>query len=201
MARFLTELANTENWSDVYNRCQIDVDTDAAFECFHKQYTAICDKNFPQKTIKLGHRLTPRHAWMTKSLVRACLKKSNLYKLYRKSGSDVDKDKYKTYKKNLEGLLNTAEKTYYYDRFKCLCGDLRKTWKLIGDLTGKVQRENIAGSFIVNGVTITDKQEIVEKLNDYFVNIGSLFATSIQPSSLHFSDYIKKTYLNSFAFL
>ena len=200
MAQFLAELANTDNWLDVYKRCQFDVDTDAAFECFHKQYTAIFNKNFPEKTIKLSHRLTPRHAWMTKGLIRACLKKSKLYKHYQKSGSDADKNKYKTYKKNLERLLNTAEKTYYYDRFKCLCGDLRRTWKLIGDLTGKAQRENISDSFTVNGITITDKREIVEKLNDYFVNIGRLLATSIQPSPLHFSDYIKKTYLNSLVF-
>ena len=61
--------------------------------------------------MKMCHRLTPRHAWMTKGLIRACLKKSNLYKRYRNSGSDADKDKYKNYKKNLEHLLNTAEKT------------------------------------------------------------------------------------------
>jgi hypothetical protein len=47
---------------------------------------------------------------MTKGLVRACLKKSKLYGLYRKSGSDEDKNKYNTYKKHLERLLNTAEK-------------------------------------------------------------------------------------------
>ena len=101
---------------------------------------------------------------MTKGLFRACLEKSNLYKRYRNSGSDADKDKYKNYKKNLEHLLNTAEKTYYHDKFKCLCGDLRKTWKLIGDLTGKTQRESIVDSFIVDGVTITDKHVIVENL-------------------------------------
>ena len=199
-AQFLNELANPVIWSEVYNRCQMDADTNAAFECFHKQYTAIFDKNFQEKSVKLSYRLTPRHAWMTKGLVRACLKKSNLYKHYKKSESEVDKDKYKTYKKHLERLLNTAEKTYYHDRFKYFCGDLRKTWKLIGDLTGRAQRENIAESFIVDGVTITNKSEIVEKLNDYFVNIGSLLAASIRPSSTHFSDYIKKTCMNSFAF-
>ena len=97
-------------------------------------------------------------------------------------------------------MLNNAEKTYYFDRIKCLSGNLRKTWKLIGDLTGNVQRVDTVDSFIVNGVTITDKKEIVDKLNLYFVNIGSQLATSIQPTLAHFSDYLKQTYLNSFVF-
>ena len=83
-------------------------------------------------------------------------------------------------------------------KIKCLSGNMHKTWKLIGELTGKVQREDIVGSFIVDGVTITDKNEIVEKFNEYFVNIGSQLAASIQPSNLHFSNYLKQTYMNSF---
>jgi len=105
-----------------------------------------------------------------------------------------------TYKKKLEHLLNVSEKNFYFEKIKLLSGNLRKTWKLIGDLTGKVQRENLTESFIVDGVTVTDKHIIVEKLNEYFVNIGSQLAASIQPSPLHFSNYLKKTYMNSFAF-
>ena len=71
---------------------------------------------------------------------------------------------------------------------------------MIGDLTGKVQRENLTESFIVDGVTVTDRHIIVEKLNEYFVNIGSQLAASIQTSPLHFSNFLKKTYMNSFAF-
>jgi hypothetical protein len=198
IAKFHVELANIENWFDVFNQCHVNSDTNAAYKCFQTKYTDIFDKHFPLKTIKLSHRLTPRHPWMTKGLVRACLKKSKLYGLYKKSDSVVDKTRYETYKKHLERLLNTAEKTYYSDRFKCISGDLRKTWRLIGDLTGKVQRENVVGPFIVDGTTITDKKEIVEKLNEYFVNIGEKLSTSIQPSSKHFSEYIKKSYFNSF---
>ena len=73
--------------------------------------------------------------------------------------------------------------------------------KLIGDLTGNVQRVDTVDSFIVNGVTITDKKEIVDKLNLYFVNIGSQLTASIRPTLLHFSDYLKQTYLNSFVFI
>lgn len=94
-------------------------------------------------------------------------------------------------------LLNVTEKTYYYNKSKSLTGDLRNTWKLLNNLTGKVQRENIVNSFTVDGVIITNNAEIVEKLNEYFVDVGSRLAASIQPAVTHFSDYLKKSYRNS----
>ena len=200
LARFYLELSCMENWSDVYYLCQIDGNASAAFESFHTRYVAIFDKCFPEKIIKLSHRLTPRQPWMTKGLVRSCLKKSKLYGIYRRTGFEGDKCKYMAYKKKLEHILNTAEKNYYSEKIKSFSGNLRKTWKLIGDMTGKVQRENIVGSFTFNGITFTDKNEIVEKLNEYFVNIGSQLAASIQPSNMHFSNYLKKNYMNSFVF-
>ena len=51
MAKFLNELANVESWSDIYNHCQLGADTDAAFNCFHKQYTAIFEKTFQRKQL------------------------------------------------------------------------------------------------------------------------------------------------------
>ena len=117
----------------------------------------------------------------------------------RKTGRKVDKDKYLAYNKKLRKLLNVTEKTHYYNKFKSLAGDLRNTWKLLSNLTGKVQREDIVNSFIVDGVTITNNSEIVEKLNEYFVDVGSRLAASIQPAVTHFSDYFKKSYINSFA--
>ncbi len=161
---------------------------------------AIFNECFPLKTLKLSHRLTPRHPWMTKGLVRSCLRKSKLYGIYTKSGLDSDKNIYLAFKKKLENLINAAEKSYYSERIKSLSGNLRKTWKLIGDLTGRVQRDDIVDSFTVNGVTITDKREVVDKLNVYFVNIGCQLAASIPPSHVHFSSYLKQSYMNSFVF-
>ena len=184
----------------MYNLCQNAANTSAAFDSFHSRYVAIFEKCFPVKTVKTSHRLTPRQPWMTKGLVRSCLRKSKLYGLYRKTGLECDKSKYKTFKKKLDQLLNTAEKSYYFEKIKSMSGNLRKTWKLIGDLTGKIQRDEAVGPFTLNGVTITDKIEIVENLNQYFVNIGSQLAASIQPAHSQFSDYLKPTNINSFMF-
>ena len=195
---FNADLASfNNNWNAVYDHCITGKDANAAFECFADQYRTAFEKNFPQKVVKNSYKLTPRQEWMTKGLIKSCFKKSALYKKYKKTSKKVDKDEYLAYNKKLRKLLKVTEKTYYYNKFKSLAGDLRNTWKLLNNLTGKVQRENIVNSFIVDGVIITNNAEIVEKLNDYFVEVGSRLAASVPPAMTHFSDYLKKSYVNS----
>jgi hypothetical protein len=126
LAHFSLELSRSENWADVYYKCQTNGNTSAAYESFHKKYVDIFEKCFPEKIIKLSHRLTPRHPWMTKRLVRSCLKKSKLYGIYRKTRSETDKSKYIAYKNKLVHLLNTAEKSYYFEKIKSLPGNLKR---------------------------------------------------------------------------
>jgi hypothetical protein len=196
--QFYSELSNTENWRDVYNFLANNC-TAAAYDSFLNQYKSIYDKCFPEKIQKLSYKLTPRHAWMTKGLIKSCLKKSNLYKKYQKSLTLLDKTCYMAYKKKLEHILKAAKKTYYFQRVNSFNGNLRKTWKLLSSLTGKTQRECLSDSFTVDGIAITDKCEIVEKLNDFFVNIGARLAASIQPATNNFVNYLKNNYMDSFA--
>lgn len=198
MMHFHTELAKSENWQAVYSSLSVN-DTAAAYDCFYDQYRVIFDKYFPEKIVKQSYRLTPRHEWMTKGLIRSCLKKSKLYKKYLKTGSVLDKNCYMIYRKKLGRLIKAAERRYYFDKLKSYSGDLRKTWKLLNSLTGKTQREDTIDSFVVDGVKIVSKEEIVERLNEYFVNIGSHLAASIKPASTGFRDYLGASYMHSFA--
>ena len=49
-----------------------------------------------------------------------------------------------------------------------------------------------------DGREITDKNEIVERFNDYFVNLGSRLASSIPTSATSFADYLKSPNPNFF---
>ncbi|MFM9988300.1 RNA-directed DNA polymerase [Flavobacterium sp.] len=93
-----------------------------------------------------------------------------------------------------------AEKSYYFETFKAASGNLRQTWRLLNNLMGGASFENSPDSFNVNGTTITNKSEIVENFNKYFVDIGSRLAASILPVPVHFADYLKNSYKDSFVF-
>jgi hypothetical protein len=57
-----------------------------------------------------------------------------------------------------------------------------------------------AGFFSENGIDIIDKQEIVNKFNEYFISIGSRLASLIPESTTIFSSYLKAPNANSIIF-
>ena len=135
---------------------------------------------------------------MTKGLVRACHKKSKLYKNYKISGLLADKNKFLRYRNKLKTILRKAHKQYYYSKFQLAMGDVRETWKIIGKLIKSEAGLDTFTSFTDDhGQQITDKNEIANKFNDYFVNIGSRLAATIPLSNTSFSTYLRNNYPDS----
>jgi hypothetical protein len=165
---------------------------------FFSVYRNIFEACFPEYSAKKYNRMTPRHDWITKGLMKSCARKSNLYRKYCKNRSKYNKDRYIAYRNRLKGLLLKAEKSFYSDKFKSISGNIKETWKLLGTILNSNQHNDFANSFIVDGIDILDKNEIVEKFNDYFLNIGSRLAATIPNSSTNFSTYLRSSTLNSF---
>ena len=162
-------------------------------------YNKAFDKYFPEKLVKLSNRMTPRHDWMTKGLMKSCIKKSKLYRKYCKNRTNENKKKYLAYKNKLKKLLHLAETRFYKDKFNLTMGNIRETWKLLGSVLNKNRENDICNFFIENDVQITDKAQIVHKFNEYFVSIGSRLASTIPASSVLFSDHLKSPNVNDFA--
>ena len=59
---------------------------------------------------------------------------------------------------------------------------MKKTWKIIKNIISRNKQNSPTESFVDNGKTITDKNAIVQKFNDFFVNIGPTLASKIQPT-------------------
>ena len=91
-------LSDTENWNIVYQSLTNNR-TAAAYECFFNQYNTIFEHCFPEKVLKIGHKITPRHDWMTLGLMKSCCKKK-LYKKYIQTRTILDKNRCMIYKKN-----------------------------------------------------------------------------------------------------
>ena len=133
LSNFNSDLSNSEIWKDIYD-CK---DTNSAFNKFQDIYMFFLKKHFPIKKVKLSHKHSPRHEWMTRGLINSCNKKAKLYKKYITSGSSIDKLIYTHYLNDLKKLLRAAEKTYYANKFHSISGNLRKTWTLINTLISK----------------------------------------------------------------
>jgi len=145
---------------------------------------------FPICTFKVSNRMTPRHAWMTKGLMKSCIKKSKLYKIYCKDRTGLNKDKYVTYRNKLKTLLHIAKKTFYSDKLSQVKGNMRQTWKVINTVLNKNPLSKISNSFIINGLNVTCPHDIAEEFNAYFTKIGSSLAESIPTSQTSFQNYL-----------
>jgi len=120
---------------------------------------------------------------MTTGLIKCCRKKSKLYKLYRTNNTSENKKKYIKYRNKLKTVLQKAEKSYYFEKFQLMSGNLKQTWKLIGSVLNNNKRSTLCELFIIDGVKVDDKQIIVNKFNEYFANIGNKLAQSITAAS------------------
>jgi hypothetical protein len=170
-----------------------------AYESFIKSYQLIFDQHFPEKNFKCCNKMMPRNEWITKGLMKSCIRKSKLYKCYCQNRTKANKDKYVAYRNKLKILLSKAEKKFYLDKFSTLAGNLRLTWKLLNSITNKSNGCSFHDTFQCEGVSTSDKYIIVDKFNDYFVKIGSQLAANVASSSKEFSSYLKLQASNSFS--
>ena len=199
IVNFKNHLTNT-NWDNLAYLLCTEPDSSAVFNNFTSTFNQIFDEHFPACNIKLSNRMIPRHEWMTKGLMKSCIKKSKLYRAYCNHKTKVNHDRFTTYRNKLKSLIHKAEVDYYRDKFKQISGNVRETWKLLGSVINRDLRNDGAGFFRENGVDITDKQEIVKKFNDYFVSIGSRLASLIPDSTTAFSNYLNAPNPNSIVF-
>ena len=108
--------------------------------------------------------------------------------------------KYKKYKNKLTHIHRSAERQYYSDKLYQYKNDLKKTWNVLNEITKRKNNKSIEETTIVhNGKSISDKSEIANCFNNFFVNIGPSLASKIKSSSnKSFSDFMKPNICNSF---
>ena len=75
---------------------------------------------------------------------------------------------------------------------------MKATWKLIGSIIKRKTKGQIHPTKItINNKIYTAKQDIVNQLNQYFVNVGPNLANSITTSSLQPISYINNVAIRS----
>ena len=187
------------DWDAIINN---DLNPSVAYDSFFSLYKSIFDVYFPEHTVRISNRMTPRHEWMSKGLLKSCAKKSKLYRQFCKSQCETLHKKYVVYRNKLKSLLRIAESKFYCDKFNSISGNIRATWKLLGSVLNNNQYDDVTQCFNIDGNDTVDKSVIVERFNDYFVNIGNRLASAIPSTNIHFSQFLKSKSpnLNSFAY-
>ena len=188
---FINELSEID-WTSLYTFDNVQL----AYDLFHQNISRLFDKCFPKICIKPGYKT--RKPWLSDELKENIKTKNKLYRISRKNPTLKNEILYKEFNKTVVHSLKRAEKEYYaelFEKYKC---NLKKSWQLIRRLINKNKQGSIQSTFKYKGKDITDKFEIAEHFNNFFINVGPSTAAKIPRSNHDPSHYMKGNYSMSF---
>ena len=166
-------LAN-HDWQEVYVE-----NTNDAYNAFLDTFLTLYDRYCPVKKLTQNSK-TRRKSWITKGLEKSCKKKNKLYREFLKHRTKEKEDNYKKYRNRLTSIMRCQKKMYYEQLLQKYKKNIKATWsvlnKVIKNCNDRCFPTNIA---IGDNTVIEDIESMVNKFNEYFVNIGPNLAKEI----------------------
>ncbi|XP_065678977.1 uncharacterized protein LOC136093705 [Hydra vulgaris] len=152
------------------------------------------DKAFPLK-VKVINSKSVVSPWMTKGLLKSSRKKQKLYNKYLKNKTYKNETNYKNYKSLFEKTKKRSNVNYYAKLLEKNKENPQKTWSVIRDLIGenKIEKNNLPQKLNIEGKMIYHKEVIIEKLNNFFIDVGPNLAAKIPVSQKKFDSYLAAT--------
>ena len=165
---------------------------DTAFTFFHKKFQAIVNKHAPFQILTHKQFELECKPWITKGILTSTRIKSKLFKIFKKSKKLEDYSKFKKYRDLINSLLRKSKKQYYKKYFEKHISNIKKTWSGINNLLHRQNKQKLTDIFLnVDGNLFTDQKTVVEKMNNYFINVAENLAMKIPKPNTKFQDYLK----------
>ncbi|KOB66686.1 putative tick transposon [Operophtera brumata] len=150
------------------------IDCNFATNVFVDILTKIIQKN--TFFVKLSRRKTPIKPWITPGLIRCMRHRDKLHSKVRKSPDNESlKLIYKRYRNFCNSLLRKLKKLYDKTQFEKAGTDVRKTWKVINNITNYKPKKSLPQDLIQGN----DPSTIINSVNDFFANIGKNLAEKV----------------------
>ena len=174
------------------------LNSNSKFDLFYDELERIYHSCCPIQTKEIStNRL--KKPWLSQQLLNDIHEKYEIFKRY-KIGL-IQYDQFLNYKKELQKKIKIARKNYYLNKFETCRGDSSSTWKLTNNILGRKNKSKTPHTLLQDDDEITDKKEICNIFNRYFVNVGQNLADAIPNNNLDPLNYLGDRHLNSFCFL
>ena len=162
----------------------------------------LTDKHEPVKKASNSMRRKLQKPWITRGMLKSIRKRYKLYISHFLSADSKKVKQYKTYSNKLNKIINIAKKQYYEAQFALYKANIKMTWKLIGTIVNRKRKNNITiPKLIYNNKCFTNRNDICNKLNEYFINVGPKLACQLPSiSNADPTKYINCTLQSSFIF-
>ena len=190
----LIDELDKEKWNEVYSQTNVNL----SYEYFLRKFELLLEKYCPMSVTssKNQNNMKP---WLTKALINACKKKNTMYRKFVESKLQADEVKYKVYKNKLTKILKAAERHYYSEQLNMHKNNMKATWKILNEvIRGTTSLSKFPDSFFENNVEISNKKDIANRFNNFFVNVGPDLAARIEkPADVHIRDYLPDSNANT----
>ena len=192
LEKFANGISNLD-WSDFFNNDNVDHLVETFYDNFYTQF----ETSFPLKT--LSRKRAKDKVWITTGLKQSIKRKAELYRKYLNHPTTENKLAYTTFKNRLTRLLRKAEADYYLERVDAKKKNIRSLWQIYGPIINpsRVKQSNNIEKIQVNNTVLTDKKDIANALNNYFINIGPQLLKNTG-NSTDYLQYLKNNQASSF---
>jgi hypothetical protein len=181
----------SHNWNGIY--CLADCQT--SFSLFYEQYLRLYNECFPIRISKSEY--LNRKPWLTNGIKTSIKIKNKLFYISKKYPTVHNINKYRFYKRRVQGIIQNAEKEYYEHNLRINQCNMKKSWMLIKQAINKKCTKSISQEFVINGNLTSNCQIIADSFNKFYTNIGPDLARSIPQSNRHPASYIQQNNENT----
>jgi len=184
-------LLNNFSWGDILNIRNAQ----QAYTNFHNNFADLFEKCFPYRSIKTGYK--NKKIWLTKALKISIKHKNRLYFKSIQCPTVENITHYKEYKKMLSKLLRNSERQHFDNLFSTNKNNIKQSWAIMKEIINKKRSNRYPDKLEINDEITSNEQAMVDKFNQYFVNVGSTLAKKIPENENSPLSYIKHHNLHS----
>ena len=120
-----------------------------------------------------------------------------MYRKSLKSKNPELESNYKKYRNRLNKLLHIAEKEHYNQLILNTKNNLKKSWQILKEIINKKKSSGCSSRFLVNNKIITNKIDICNGFNTFFINIGPTLARKIPDTGKSPLNFMKNRVFDS----
>ena len=110
-----------------------------------------------------------------------------------KTRSNILRQAYCHLRNKVNYTLKELRKNYYTSKIEENKDNLKKSWQVMREAMGQGGKISSVDKVIVEGITVTDKEQIPDIFNDHFVSLSSKIADNIPATDLSPTVNIPKT--------
>ena len=206
----MTNKAKSEFQNILKNKLNIDLftcnDPQNDYDTLHSILSDAHSVCFHSKRVRCNRRKVAKLPWITPGLIKSIRSRNKLYKRFKNTSTDSDKYpvlklQLKNFNKVLKNAIKIVKKKYYCKVFESQKDDPRKVWATISSLTTGSQRSfTLPESFIIDRESVSDRQVIAQKFNQYFLNIAADMTANLNSPSIDFRSYLGQPLPPNFCF-